>query len=45
MEVQLPETNKHSFTKPEQQGSIYGETPLFSNKLYLFNNTTYQLLL
>lgn len=29
MEVQLSETNRHSFIKPERQGSLYDETPLF----------------
>ncbi|XP_025416827.1 rhotekin-like isoform X2 [Sipha flava] len=29
MEVQLLETNRHSFIKPERQGSLYDETPLF----------------
>lgn len=31
MEVQLLETNRHSFVKPERQGSLYDETPLFGN--------------
>lgn len=29
MDVQLLETNRHSFVKPERQGSLYDETPLF----------------
>lgn len=29
MEVQLLETNRHSFVKPERHGSLYDETPLF----------------
>lgn len=36
MEVQLLETNRHSFVKPERQGSLYDETPLFG-KHKLFN--------
>lgn len=31
MEVQLLETNRHSFVKPERHGSLYDETPLFGN--------------
>ncbi|XP_008187559.1 rhotekin isoform X4 [Acyrthosiphon pisum] len=31
MEVQLLETNRHSFVKPERQGSLYDETPLFES--------------
>lgn len=31
MEVQSLETNRHSFVKPERQGSLYDETPLFGN--------------
>ena len=38
MEVQLLETNRHSFVKPERQGSLYDETPLFGK-------LTHQLML
>ncbi|VVC35413.1 Anillin homology domain,Pleckstrin homology domain,PH domain-like [Cinara cedri] len=31
MEVQLLETSRHSFVKPERQGSLYDETPLFES--------------
>ncbi|XP_015378698.1 PREDICTED: rhotekin-like isoform X1 [Diuraphis noxia] len=31
MEVQLLESNRHSFIKPERQGSLYDETPLFES--------------
>jgi len=31
MEVQLLETNRHSFIKPERHGSLYDETPLFES--------------
>lgn len=31
MEVQLLETSRSSFVKPERQGSLYDETPLFGN--------------
>jgi len=39
MEVQLLETNRHSFVKPERHGSLYDETPLFGNNLksYIIN--------
>lgn len=39
MEVQLLETNRHSFVKPERQGSLYDETPLlgkFIQQIYIY---------
>jgi len=39
MEVQLLETNRHSFVKPERQGSLYDETPLFGKLTqYIYYN-------
>lgn len=38
MEVQLLETNRHSFVKPERQGSLYDETPLLGKFIFISLN-------